>query len=213
MRGSGTRTRRIAMSVGLIAMIAIWPLAGSARAGSAGEPLPVLHLHPSRGPVGTLVSFDAVLTPREVRFVGKAPLSVPLLIAGDHPVKHHAVKTCDLVLRTTDNRVRIDRTTGKLRGHFRIGTSTACSQGRGAARPVPVTGFGVEFPCAVCNVAVFRVTATPTSLPFSGFPATALVLAAAIMMAAGGAMSTLARPRATAIRATGRHRAGPRHRR
>jgi hypothetical protein len=213
MRRSQSRTGRIAASVGLLAMIVIWPFAGSARAGSLGQPLPVLHLHPSHGPVGTLVNFDAVLTPKEIRFVGKGRLSTPLLIAGDHPVKHFASKTCDLVLATTDNQIRLDRATGKLRGHFRIGTSTACSQSRGTARSVPVAGFGVQFPCAACNVAVFRVTATPASLPFTGFPSTELLLVAATMMTAGGAMTSLARPRVAAIRAIGRHRAGPRHRR
>jgi hypothetical protein len=213
MRGSVARTRRIGLSVGLIAMIVIWPVAGPARAGSVSEPLPVLHLHPSRGPVGTLVNFDAALTPNEVRFVGKKPLRAPLLIAGDYPVKHYVSKTCDLVLATTHNQIQLDRTTGRLRGHFTIGTSTTCSQSRGAARPVPVTGFGVQFPCAVCNVAVFHVTATPTTLPFSGFPTAELLLVAAIMVTAGGAMTSLARPHVAAIRALGRHRAGPRHRR
>jgi hypothetical protein len=213
MRGTGTWAGRIAMSVGLVAMIVVWPVAGSARAGSLGVPLPVLHLHPSHGPVGTLVRFDAVLTRGEVRFVGKPPLGGPLLIAGDYPVKHYSSKTCDLVLSTTDDHIRLDQTTGKLRGQFRIGTSTSCTQSNGASRPVPVAGFGVQFPCVTCNVAVFRVTATPASLPFTGFPASALLLAAATMMTAGGSLTALARPRLSAIRATGRHRAGPRHRR
>lgn len=211
MRGSAALPGRIAIAVGLIAMAVLWAIGGSARADSLGEPLPVLHLHPAHGPVGTLVTFDAVLTPREVRFFGARRLSEPLLVAGNYPVSHDT--SCDLVLATTDNRVWLDRSTGKLRGQFRIGRFTSCSQSRGAARPVPTTGFGVQFPCVTCNVAVFRVTAKQGALPFTGFPTTQLLIVAAMAMAAGAALTTLAQPRATTLRVGGRHRAGPRHRR
>lgn len=172
--------RRLVAIVGVF--VATVLSAGSAGAASAEH----VTVRPTSGPVGTVVHFSGRFTQDQIRSWGGARPTIVFSTVLSHP-------DCALYVTTEDLKVHVNARSGQVRGSFVVGSSGLCRPSA-KTRAVEPELYTLAVGCVSCNVATFEVTRSsgqPATLPFTGRPLVAELLAGAVFAVLGGLLLLL----------------------
>ena len=178
--------RRALVTLGVcLAALLLFP-SGGANAQSASPADPSLVLTPSSGPVGTRVQISGQLQ------ASQASLWIGLFERpGYFNLEWPNLPGCgDLIVDLGNPTISIEPTSMRVTGSFTVGSSGGCFQSNGLLHSTVPGSYLLIIGCHVCSVRSFTVTAsgsttTGSSLPSTGFHATAPIALASFLTATG----------------------------
>jgi hypothetical protein len=161
MRKSDMRLSRgsaEAFTLGAIGSLFLMML-GAAVPAAAGTGTTVT-LHPTSGPVGTVVSYRGHVSEADLRLL---PRGKPL-----HGLEGGS-GGCELDVNLSQDVIHLNRKKGTLSGTFVVGSTGACKQVGPSSASVQPGTYYFYFGCEACELAPFAVTSSnPVTLPFTG---------------------------------------------